>query len=216
MSSKNLYEDDFDKISGRRESAYRIALDIRKFEIDLYWKRTAYFLAFITLIAAAYGSVLTSAEAAEPPQTPNVDRLLFVSSLGLIFSIAWFLANKGSKFWQENWENHVDLMEDDFSGPLYKTVLSRPERNDIKTVITGPAPYSVSKLNQILSLYVTFIWLTIFLYHCLPISPELAFSPKRFLIILSVLIVVFLLFFHSKTHDPYHSVKSSKRKTQIV
>ena len=37
------------KVGSRREAALRAALDIRKFEIELYWRRAAYFWTFIRL-----------------------------------------------------------------------------------------------------------------------------------------------------------------------
>ena len=46
--------------------------------------------------------------------------LLVLACLGFIFSVAWILVNKGSKHWQENWENHIDLLEDSVTGPLHK------------------------------------------------------------------------------------------------
>ena len=39
-----------------------------------------------------------------------------LACVGLIFSLAWFLTNRGSKYWQENWENHVDMLEDGTTG----------------------------------------------------------------------------------------------------
>ncbi|PNK72626.1 hypothetical protein CEQ35_000035 [Yersinia enterocolitica] len=51
--------------------------------------------------------------------------LIFIASTGFVFSYGWFLVNKGSKFWQENWEFHIDRLEDEITGPLYKTVLHR-------------------------------------------------------------------------------------------
>lgn len=47
--------------------------------------------------------------------------LLIFSALGLFFCFSWYLASRGSKHWQENWENHIDMLEDDITGPLYKT-----------------------------------------------------------------------------------------------
>ncbi|MEH3685428.1 hypothetical protein POW75_25955 [Klebsiella pneumoniae] len=35
------------------------AHDIRKFEIDLYWKRATYFFAFFTVITGAFGYLFT-------------------------------------------------------------------------------------------------------------------------------------------------------------
>src|SRR5712691_8344107 len=117
--TKHLSKSDYDRAFGvsengtvgampheRQKEALQQALDIRKFEISLYWTRAAYFLTFNTLVLGGYGALQTSSVAA-PPQLSVV-----VSCLGLLCSFAWYCANRGSKQWQENWENHVDLLED--------------------------------------------------------------------------------------------------------
>jgi len=112
----------FPSDSKKAERALDLALDIRKYEINLYWQRAAYFWALIASAFAGYFAILSS------EHLQNKEYLAFIISLiGLIFSWAWFLVNQGSKFWQENWENHVDMLEDEFVGPLYKTILHRPE-----------------------------------------------------------------------------------------
>jgi hypothetical protein len=100
----------------RAGRALAFALDIRKFEIELYWKRATYFWAFIAAAFAGYALTYKSATEHEPWLS-----LLF-SALGLVFAFAWYLVNRGSKFWQNNWERHVDLLEDMTMGPLYKVV----------------------------------------------------------------------------------------------
>lgn len=108
--------------------ALRIALNIRKFEIGLYWKRAAYFWALLTGTLAGYFTLLvTNDPTANPNSTyPNLraEGLLAISCLGLVISVAWYFVNRASKYWQENWEKHVDLLEDEHIGPLYKTVLN--------------------------------------------------------------------------------------------
>jgi hypothetical protein len=100
--------------------------------------------------------------------------------LGFVFSVAWFCVNRGSKQWQENWENHVDSLEDDVTGPLYKVILTRRKtlgwialikegsKEDWKDkgnhLITGPSPLSVSKINQIISLYISALWVFLVIY----------------------------------------------------
>jgi hypothetical protein len=64
-------------------------------------------------------------------QKEKTHLFLVVTGLGLVLSAAWYLANRGSKQWQENWENHVDLLEYEVKGPLYKTVLGRPEPSSL-------------------------------------------------------------------------------------
>jgi hypothetical protein len=150
----------------KREKALEHALDIRKFEIELYWKRASYFWTFIGATFAGYAAIQTLNDI----DTRN-DLSVLLSCLGLLLSFGWFCANKASKRWQENWENHVDLLEDGITGPLYKTLVSKPAPDKlfqkIKWAISGPAELSVSKINQLISLFVTLMWLLI-LWRSLP------------------------------------------------
>ena len=46
--------------SKKLENAFKTALDTRKFEIELYWKRTTYFWAFIAFFFSMYVIALNS------------------------------------------------------------------------------------------------------------------------------------------------------------
>src|SRR4051794_40275378 len=105
----------------RHKRALRYALDIRKFEIELYWKRATYFWTFIAAAFAAYGAIRTAR-----PFPDQVHLSVVAAVLGLVLSVSWYCVNRGSKRWQENWENHVDMLENPVIGPLYKTVIGRP------------------------------------------------------------------------------------------
>ena len=129
------------------------ALDIRKFEIDLYWRRATYFWAFIAATFAGYFAIFSADKLSGAAKQEG---LFILSCIGLVFSFGWFLANKGSKFWQENWEKHVDMLESRIYGPLYKTTLAGKDFKPYS--ITGPFQFSVSKINQVLSAFVTLIW----------------------------------------------------------
>lgn len=131
--------------------ALQVAHEIRKFEIDLYWKRATYFWAFIGAALVGYFAALNALK------DPTSDVLFAINCLGFVFSVAWYFANRGSKYWQENWERHVDMLENQVTGPIYKTVVSRSMFPFEDAV--GPYPFSVSKLNTLLSLYVIFIWI---------------------------------------------------------
>lgn len=152
------------------EKALDRALDIRKFEIELYWKRAMYFWAFIGATLAGYCAVQASSI-----ETKN-DLSVILACLGIVFSFGWFCVNKGSKQWQENWENHVDLLEDDVTGPLYKVVLGRPKPKGIKPwishLITGSYKFSVTKINQMISLYVTILWIILLIKSLLEFRLE--------------------------------------------
>ena len=146
------YLRDFQKITSPM-NAHRAALEEarenRKFEIELYWKRAAYFWVFI---AAAFGGYSTLPAARQ-------GLAFLIASLGFIFSLAWYFVNRGSKFWQQNWELHVDLLEDDIAGPVYKTVIQREQ--SVWYNLNGAYPFSVSKINHLLSLFVTVAWIVL-------------------------------------------------------
>lgn len=167
----------------RAGTALAYALDIRKFEIELYWKRATYFWAFI---AAAFAGYALTYRAAEPDPWLS---MLF-AALGLVFSFAWYLVNRGSKFWQSNWERHVDLLEDMTLGPLYK-VVAVTQDNAAENPLTSPAQFSVSKINQILSVFVVAVWLLLFLRSLLPVSFHL--PPDIYKIFTFIIVVVFLM-----------------------
>jgi hypothetical protein len=146
----------------RRKLALEFALDTRKFEIELYWKRAAYFW---TLIAAAFaGYVAVSSRGASQPRQP----LVLIASLGFAFSVAWYCVNRGSKYWQDNWEAHVDQLETSIMGPIYKTVLAPDSLRLWK--LNGAYPFSVSKINQLLSLFTCCVWLLLLGISLSPVS----------------------------------------------
>ncbi len=145
IKNRKEYEKLFPR--GKSRKALEYALDIRKFEIELYWKRTNYFWV---LIAAAFAGYFVIADKNEEFLS------LVISCLGFVISLGWYLVNRGSKYWQENWERHVDSLEDNYIGPLYKTVIDKGSFSFFK--FWSGYPYSVSKINQLISLFVTIIW----------------------------------------------------------
>jgi hypothetical protein len=134
-----------------REEALKNALDIRKFEIDLYWKRAAYFW---TLIAASFGGYFALQNGGKNENGPSI---FIITCIGLILSFAWYLVNRGSKYWQENWERHVDVLSEKVIGPLYRTTLSRGQWFTV-FMPHEAFPFSVSRVNQLVSLFVTLLW----------------------------------------------------------
>lgn len=148
--------------SPKLKKAYEQVADIRKFEIELYWKRATYFWALIAVAFAGYFAILSS------KSMPNKFFLsMAVASTGFVVSFAWYLANRGSKYWQENWEHHMDLLEDNVTGPLYKTILDRSELESLdQKLVTGPLSVSVSKIHQWVSVYIVIVWTGLIVFSC--------------------------------------------------
>lgn len=144
--------------------AYDKAHDIRKFEIDMYWRRSAYIWTLQGAALAALALILStdtfSAEclrhASETAGECHVEWIKMVVivaiwSFGTFTAYVWLLLLRGAKFWQNNWERHVDFLEDQISGALYKTY----------PVTKYDAPYSVSKLNELMAGFTLFTWILI-------------------------------------------------------
>ncbi len=216
MPTSEITQQQYDDVhfpEKKREKALEHALDIRKFEIELYWKRATYFWTFIGATFAGYIAVQASTA------SNKQDLAVILSCLGFVFSVAWLCVNRGSKQWQENWENHVDSLEDDVTGPLYKVILTRADPVGLKEksmhLITGPSPFSVSKINQIISIYISALWVCLLIYSL----PDFNFSADfnhLYVSIISISIISSILFFWlGRTYGGGFWHKGSIRTTEI-
>lgn len=202
------YETSF--AGSKAERALAQALDIRKFEIEMYWKRATYFWALITVCFAGFGLVHGKEGVGFLPTA--------LACIGLVFSVAWSLVIKGSKQWQENWENHVELLEDQVQGPLYKTVLRRPDpeglRGHAKQWLTGPGPYSVSNINQLISHFIATVWVVL-LVPTLELGTGHPVSVPKLLLVLLSVGCCGLFFWAGRTHLHDHVNKADRRDVGI-
>ncbi len=203
---KELFKD-------KEKEALKQALDIRKFEIELYWKRATYFWTFIGATMAGFLAIQASNAANKQ------DLAVILACLGVVFSFGWVCVNRGSKFWQENWEKHVDVLEDDITGPLYKTVMSRNEieklGDKIIHLVTGPSAISVSKVNQIISLYVFILWLCLLWYSLPEFGLDKGFHPFYTILVgLSVTACILFLWLGRSYGGGYFHI-STLRKSRV-
>lgn len=197
----------------KTEKALEHALDIRKFEISLYWQRATYFWALIAAVFAGYFAVLSAEHMKDKEFNAYV-----LACVGLIFSFAWFLTNRGSKYWQENWENHVDMLEDGITGPLYKTILHRPKaKGFLSQTIEGPAPFSVSQINQWVSLFTIVVWLPLMANVLPEFSLDHPISIKHLSIgILTVAAAVLMAFRTKSNIVKGHKHSMSVKRTAVI
>ena len=167
----------------KKEKAFEKAHDIRKFEIELYWKRTTYFWAFIAASFAGYFAILTSKSISFQEQY-----LFLIEFIGFVFSLAWFFVNRASKHWQLNWEKVIDSLEDDITGPLMKNHINN--HNSFWS-LTLSYRFSVSRINQIISCFITLIWFLLMILTSVDIICNCQFSLKgSWLYPLNLIVVV--------------------------
>jgi hypothetical protein len=178
-----------------REKALERAYSQRTFEIEHYWKRATYFWGYQIAIFAAFGLLWKG----ETVNEWNVITLA-LSVLGILTALAHSLSARGSKFWQENWEHHIDMLEDSVEGRLYKTVW----------LSDGKIGFSVSRINRRLTDYLVIFWLTIASYVAWKFvgSPPPAdlirciFTPPFSLPLVIMIVLVAASFLFAATSDP--------------
>ncbi|MDR2595451.1 MAG: hypothetical protein LBC87_11835 [Fibromonadaceae bacterium] len=126
------------------KEAYKIANENRKFEIDNYWKRANYYWLFQISVYTGYFYSITVQNDKYICKHPGFI-IVGITCLGFLTALAWFFSNRGSKKWQENWESHVDSLENEITGPLYKTTSCKET-------------WSVSRINEIVSGFSIVVW----------------------------------------------------------
>ena len=216
IKSKKEYNDKFvmrESANSFEEKKLRLeqVLDIRKYEIDLYWKRATYFWTFIAATLTGYGLTQIAKESV------SINKFQFIIvCLGLIFSFAWYLVNRASKYWQENWEKHLDMLEDEIIGPLYKTTI-HPSTYSRSFSLTGALSHSVSRINILLSFFVFLIWIAtlIELFVSKKISISLC-APDPFYTFIGVItIAAFIFLIRQKSQYENTKVHFLLRKIRV-
>jgi hypothetical protein len=169
--------------------AFNKAWETRNFEIEMYWKRATYFWAFIASTFVGYFALISSDFYKTDDKYDHVDVYIIIC-FGFVLSYAWLLTNIGSKSWQRHWEVHVDLLEDQFTGPLYKTV------HPVET-------FSVSKINEIISFVFTAIWFLLglkFLAEQNLLNLNFSFNNVNWFVVASTLLAILAVISMTKGH----------------
>jgi hypothetical protein len=152
------------------EAALKRAYQLRNFEIEHYWKRATYFWGFQIAIFAAFGLLWKEITASDAGTNAIINGgtstvtnaainewgpvALALAGLGILTAVANALSARGSRFWQDNWEKHIDMLEDGIEGRLYKTVW----------LYKGKVSFSVSRVNLSLSHYFIVFWVLVGYY----------------------------------------------------
>mgnify|MGYP006277934093 CR=1 FL=1 len=160
------------------KNKYDVALATRNFEIELFWKRSLFFWGFIASAIVGYATLIKD----------NESLAVVVACFGFVCSVAWSLANRGSKYWQENWESIVAQLEDDVTGKLFKSRAVQQK----KGVWLTSRKFSVSKVTIALSDFTVLMWLSLIMYH---LVKEIVIAEYPISNCLVVLVVVLSILF---------------------
>jgi hypothetical protein len=122
---------------------YKLALATRNFEIELFWKRSAFFWAFIASAFVGFAAL----------HKDNSGYALIIAVFGLVCSFTWTLTNRGSKYWHEAWEQKLSRLEKSLGNDLFFGI--EPE---IKGGFLSGRRFSPSKLAIGLSDFTCLVW----------------------------------------------------------
>lgn len=148
----NRVQDDF----GALERAH----DIRKFEINLTWKRATYVGAFQGFLFAALGVLVVNSDSS----ADEVNFFKFVVSIvGVFLSGAWLLINQGSNYWQRYWENKIMKLEKNYPSK-HRTIKFKNTLNYL--------PYAIGRTNMALSGFFFVMWLSIAIFFFSDAAPN--------------------------------------------
>jgi hypothetical protein len=170
-----------------------VSIQTRNLEIDLFWKRSLFFWGFISAAFVGYAALRQS------------DLRIVLACFGLVCSCAWTLVNRGSKYWQENWETKVERFELPVTGVLFG---KEETPQSYKGWWLRGRQYSVSKLAIALSDYVFLLWLAVVIgeavrrYAPSNVRPWLKEAGTVFFVVFSALYVVLMLVYGRKTPRP--------------
>lgn len=132
---------------------YKEILELRKFEIENFWKRALFFWGTIAIVLAGYFKA-----------DINDKYLIFISFLGIIYNSIFSLSIRGGKFWQEHWENMAIVYENSLKFGLLKELSSKLiHKKNKSSFITYPFRFSVSKLTMLLSDIMVLLWVMFWL-----------------------------------------------------
>ncbi|MGN7514383.1 MAG: RipA family octameric membrane protein [Allomuricauda sp.] len=160
------------------------AYELRDFEITHYWKRAQYFWGFLAVIYAGFFAILISANKGDKI---DFEYLLIICSIGCVFSYAWYLVNRGSKRWQEHWENVINDLESKLNIPLYSI---KPK---VQSSLFNAGNFSVSRINISVSLIIFISWILLGTFTAITyFENDIAFYVIILLAISSILFLYFM------------------------
>ena len=148
--------------SAMQNARYEASVRALEFELDQFWKRSLFFWGFISAALVAF----CAAAAYQHPLLQGV-----IASFGFVCSAIWTLANRGGKFWYENWESKRIAAEKSITGKLYGEPEPEKRKDKWQQRWLQGKRYSPSKLAIALSDYVVFLWFCLLVSRLIKILP---------------------------------------------
>lgn len=145
------------KLTKLRKEALANAIARCDNEHELVWRKATFFWALFAVVFASYGVALKSLESHTYDSITSSTFLVCIASLGIYTATAWVYVLKSARFWYKCYERHIQYLEDEHQGKLYKT-FSHLYPFGWLDKIMGFNPISSSKVEQQLGILITGFW----------------------------------------------------------
>lgn len=177
---------DSDKLFSLKD-LYKELFKCRDFEIDHLWQRSVFLGAFLLAVAAGYGTFVNNhiaditkegCDKFSPKTFHGI--CLGLAGLGIVFSQLWIMMAKGSKRWQEKFEESIAFFYKEKTGIKVKKELFGEEITQLilnesipyfgklhdkainnSLVSTKGGEYSVSRINIIVGQVTCIAWMVL-------------------------------------------------------
>ncbi|MBP5576900.1 MAG: hypothetical protein J6X67_09085 [Treponema sp.] len=190
------------------EKTFDTANDCRKFETEFFWQRGTYYWAFILASFTAHFACMGNFFDGKPISFCDIKDLPDFSLLALavtaffcfFFSYAWVIVNKGSKFWQENWEKHIGYLEEKTVGHLFNVVMNENNTEECSPNIFSCKSYrySVARMTQLTALVLMVASFLLFCFYIVILCEK--FLPLLWIAVVGIILILIYLshFLYSK------------------
>lgn len=168
--------------ASKEEKIFQYAFETRQFEIGLFWQRSLFFWGFIAVAFVAYGAVANLVNADDSV-------LLAIACFGIVCSVAWTLANRGSKYWQGAWEEKLETYEKEVLGTALFSEIYEPRGK----FWWGEWRYSVTRLTIALSDFTVFLWAFLVMKSLPVIEWPVAVSDSVLLLLTTIVYLIAML-----------------------
>lgn len=197
---------------------YKRLQENRKLEIQNLWQRSIFLATFLVLCFTGYGVLIgkmidpkccVCCACCVPCKIDYMDIIaIFISLVGIIMSILWIAMAKGSKAWQEVYEDAIGKIEEDLKIPeQYRSenLKGNAAKRDMNIWSMRGGSYSPSKINIAIGQISFVIWILIFVTHltCL-IKISIEIDKLNYCVPIGIVTVIVSVIIWLMLRDPYN------------
>ena len=189
---------------------YELMIKARNFHYENYNKWMSYFYIMIAALFVAYYNVEN--KTVDNSSIDLINRIkvytLGISSLGVILSFLWYLANKGYYYWNINFitlVNHYEKNILNFSEEerIY-FVSANKKSEDIPYSPLRGANFSTSRISIFISYVFTYVWCLILNYNIITLVDNKHFCMYIFVFVSPIIYTLILTYIFSKYFKSYN------------